>query len=163
MTRSPIPAPFLSRQVRIEDAWIDYNGHLNTGYYNLILDRAVDECFAPLGIGPDYIRMRNLSTMTLEIHMCFLREVLQSDPVRVSVRVLDVDQKRIQTYSELVHASDGWVAASNEAMYIHVDMGTRRSAPWPADIKANLDAALALHRELPPSERAGRRIGMPRK
>jgi acyl-CoA thioester hydrolase len=162
MTTS-LPAPFLTPICPIEDTWIDYNGHLNTGYYNVIFDRAVDECFTPLGIGPQYIKTRNLSTMTLEIHMCFLREVLKSDPVRVAVHILGVDAKRIHTYAELVHAHDGWVAATNEGMYIHVDMATRRSAPWPDDIRANLEAARAAHAKLPVPERAGRAIGLPRK
>lgn len=159
----PTPAPIRCSTLRIEDAWIDYNGHLNTGYYNVIFDRVLDEAFAGAGLGPQYIKERQLSWMTLESHVCYLREVVQSDPVRVDVRILDLDHKRLQTYSELVHATDGWVAASSEAMHIHVDMRVRKSSPWPADVLEKLDALFAAHRRLPPPERAGRSIGIPRK
>jgi acyl-CoA thioester hydrolase len=36
-------APFVSSVMRVEPAWIDYNGHLNMAYYNVLFDRAVDE------------------------------------------------------------------------------------------------------------------------
>ena len=32
-------APFVSSVMRVEPAWIDYNGHLNMAYYNVLLDR----------------------------------------------------------------------------------------------------------------------------
>ena len=149
--------------VAIEDGWIDYNGHLNTGFYNIIFDKALDEAFLPVGLGPDYITQRQLSYMTVETHVCYLREVLKTDPVRVSVRVLDVDAKRLHTYSELLHAADGWVAAACEAMFLHVDMQQRKSAPWPPDIRLRLDALKAAHCTLVAPEYAGRRIGIARK
>ena len=37
------PAPFLSSVMQIEPQWIDYNGHLNMAYYNVMFDRAIDE------------------------------------------------------------------------------------------------------------------------
>ena len=37
------PAPFRSAVMQIEPQWIDYNGHLNMAYYNVMFDRAIDE------------------------------------------------------------------------------------------------------------------------
>ena len=33
--------------MRVEPQWIDYNGHLNMAYYNVLFDRAVDEVYEP--------------------------------------------------------------------------------------------------------------------
>src|SRR5688572_3341505 len=33
-------APFVSSVMRVEKGWIDYNGHLNMAYYNVLFDRA---------------------------------------------------------------------------------------------------------------------------
>ena len=44
-------APFVSSVMRVEPGWIDYNGHLNMAYYNVLFDRAVDEAFELLGCG----------------------------------------------------------------------------------------------------------------
>ena len=53
------PAPFVGRLQKVEDQWTDYNGHFNMAYYNVLFDRAGDEVFAALGLGPDYVKERN--------------------------------------------------------------------------------------------------------
>ena len=63
------PAPFLSSVMQIEPQWIDYNGHLNMAYYNVMMDRAIDQMWLHLGIGPAYMKERHGSTFTAEA-MC---------------------------------------------------------------------------------------------
>jgi acyl-CoA thioester hydrolase len=152
-----------SREVAIEKDWVDYNGHLNQAFYGVIFDRAIDEALMPLGLGPDYIRERNCSYMTVESHTCFIRELMQTDPVRVVGRILDLDEKRMHMFCEMRHARDGWLAATVEYMFLHVDMGLRRTSPWTPDLRARLEAAKATCSALPWPERAGRRIAIPRK
>ena len=48
-------APFVSSVMTIEPQWIDYNGHLNVAYYNVLFDRAVDEVYELIGLGPAYL------------------------------------------------------------------------------------------------------------
>ena len=45
-----IPAPFVSSVMPVEPQWIDYNGHLNMAYYNVLFDRAVDEALSLIHI-----------------------------------------------------------------------------------------------------------------
>jgi acyl-CoA thioester hydrolase len=153
----------LSPVMAVEPGWIDYNGHLNMAYYNVFFDRAADALFEPIGLGPDYVRTRHMSYMTAEIHVCYLREIFLDTPVRVRLRVLDVDDKRLHVFSELIHAEEGWVSATSEQMYLHVDMDARRTAPWPPEIRAAFEALKAAADVLPPPERAGRRIGIVRR
>ena len=49
------PAPFISAVMKVEPGWIDYNGHLNMAYYNVLFDRAVDEVYELLGCGLAYV------------------------------------------------------------------------------------------------------------
>lgn len=153
----------VSDVIEIEDGWVDYNGHLNQAYYGVVFDRSIDAALAPVGLGPDYIAQRNCSYMTVESHTCFVREVLRTDKVRIITRVLDVDDKRLHTYSEMRHADDGWLAATVEYMFLHIDMAVRRTAPWPADLRATLDALEARTTDVSWPERAGRRIGIKQK
>jgi hypothetical protein len=51
-------APFVSSVMRIEPHWIDYNGHLNMAYHNVLFDRAVDETYELIGVGADYVANR---------------------------------------------------------------------------------------------------------
>jgi acyl-CoA thioester hydrolase len=155
------PAPFLSSVMQIEPQWIDYNGHLNMAYYNVMFDRAIDELWLKLGLGPSYIKERHRSTFTVECHVRYLREIQLGDPVQVSVYLLSADEKRIHSFEELRHATEGWLSATSENMTIHMDMTARKTAPFPADIRARIAAVAAIHASVPRPEGIGRNVAMP--
>ena len=157
------PAPFVSSVMKIEPQWIDYNGHLNMAYYNVLFDRAVDEVYETLGIGPSYLKASGHSTMTAEIHVRYLREIMAETPVRVRFQLIDYDEKRMHYFEELVHAEEGWLSATSENMTLHVDMAAKKVAPWPAEVMARFAQMKEAHRKLPLPEGAGRKIGMSRK
>src|ERR1700761_8472549 len=140
-----IPAPFLSSVMQIEPQWIDYNGHLNMAYYNVMFDRAIDELWLVLGIGPAYKKARNFSTFTAECHVRYLREIHLGDPVQNAILLVGADEKRLHTFEELRHATEGWLSATSENMTIHIDMTARKAAPSPADIRARIDAVASAH------------------
>ena len=156
-----MPAPFLSSVMRIEPQWIDYNGHLNMAYYNVMFDRAIDELWLKLGIGPAYMRTRHGSTFTAECHVRYLREIHLGDPVQISILLLAADEKRLHTFEELRHAGEGWLSATSENMTMHVDMNTRKTAPFPPDIKARIDAVARTHATASRPEGIGRKIAIP--
>ncbi len=158
-----IPAPFVSSVMRVEPQWIDYNGHLNMAYYNVLFDRAVDETYEMLGIGLDYLKRTNHSTFTAEVHVRYLREIHEGDPVRVEFQLLDYDAKRIYYFETLKQADQGWVSATSENMTLHVDMCAKKVAPFPQSVLDSLAAMKAAHAHLPVPEGAGRRIAMPEK
>jgi acyl-CoA thioester hydrolase len=155
-------APFVSSVMKVEPAWIDYNGHLNMAYYNVLFDRAVDEAFTLLGCGADYIK-RGFSTFTAEAHVRYLRELKEGAPVRVTFQLLDYDAKRLHFFEQLFHAEEGWVSATSENLTLHVDMAQKKVAPFPSDVTQRLALMKTAHSQLPRPEAAGRRIGMPGK
>ena len=157
-----IPAPLVSRQMQVEKDWIDYNGHMNMAYYNVLFDRCADEAFEALGMGPNYAAERRLTTYTAEIHVCYVRELHLGDKVTCTFQLLDHDEKRFQVFQELIHL-DGWLAATSEVLTLHVDMAGPKVCPFPPDILARLDAMRAAHAALPRPGRAGRSIGIHRK
>ncbi len=156
-----MPAPFRTSVMQIEPQWIDYNGHLNMAYYNVLFDRAIDELWLKLGIGPAYMKARNNSTFTAECHVRYVREIHLGDPAQVSVLLVAADDKRLHTFQELRHATEGWLSATSENMSLHIDMTARRVAPFPPDIAANVKAQAEAHRRVPRPEGIGRSIGMP--
>jgi acyl-CoA thioester hydrolase len=153
-------APFVSSVMQVEPAWIDYNGHLNMAYYNVLFDRAVDEAFELLGCGLDYVNTRRHSCFTAEVHVRYLRELHAGDPVRVTFQLLDYDRKRMHYFEQLFHAVEGWVSATSENMSLHVDMAAGKTAPFPADVAGCLSRMKASHARLPRPEAAGRGIAM---
>ena len=157
------PAPFLSSVMQIEPQWIDYNGHLNMAYYNVLFDRAVDEVYELLGCGLAYLRESQHSCFTAEVHVRYLRELSAGDLVRVAFQLLDFDAKRLHYFEELHHAEQGWLSATSENMVLHVDMAARKTVPFPEGIAVRLAKMKAAHAALPEPEAVGRRIAMPRK
>jgi acyl-CoA thioester hydrolase len=155
-------APFVSSVMKVEPAWIDYNGHLNMAYYHVLFDRAVDEAYELLGVGPIYLKERGLSTVAAEVHVRYLRELHAGDPVRVTFQLLGHDAKRMHYFEQLFHAQEGWMSATSENMTLHVDMRAKKTAPFPPDVAARIAKMQASHAMLPRPEAAGRRIGMPR-
>ena len=160
---SEFPAPFVSSVMRVEPQWIDYNGHLNMAYYNVLFDRAVDEAFEELGVGVSYLKRSNHSTMTAEAHVRYLREIHEGTPVRVRFQLLDYDAKRMHYFEELVHAEEGWLSATSENMSLHIDMVARKVAPWPVEVLERFAQMKAAHAKLPTPDGVGRKIAMPAK
>src|ERR1700676_4432998 len=119
------PAPFLASVMQIEPQWIDYNGHLNMAYYNVMFDRAIDELWLKLGIGPGYMRERQGSTFTAECHVRYLREFHLVGPGQVSILLVGGDEKRVHIFEDLHHAPEGLLSATSENMTIHIDMTAR--------------------------------------
>jgi acyl-CoA thioester hydrolase len=155
------PALFLASVMQIEPAWIDYNGHLNMAYYNVMFDRAIDELWLQLGIGPGYMKERHGSSFTAECHVRYLREIHLGDPVQVSILLVAADEKRLHTFEELRHATEGWLSATSENMTIHIDMTARKTAPFPPDIRARIDAVASAHSAIARPQGIGRKIAMP--
>jgi acyl-CoA thioester hydrolase len=157
------PGAFLSSVMRIEPAWIDYNGHLNMAYYNVLFDRAIDELWLELGIGPTYMKERHGSTFTAECHLRYLREIDQDDPVQIAILLVAADEKRLHTFEELRHADEGWLSATSENIHLHVDIAARKTAPFPPDIRSRIERVAEAHRGIARPEGIGRKIAMPSK
>jgi acyl-CoA thioester hydrolase len=164
MTPEPVfAAPFVSSVMRIEPQWIDYNGHLNVAYYNVLFDRAVDELYELVGLGPPYLERHQHTTMVVEAHVRYLRELKLDDPVRVTIQLLDYDAKRIYVFEQLLHANENWVSATSENMTLGVDMITKKVTPFTDPVLHMLERVKAAHAVLPRPQTVGRGIRMPNK
>jgi acyl-CoA thioester hydrolase len=153
-------APFVSSRMRVEQHWLDYNGHMNMAFYHVLFDRALDEAFTLIGLGPDYVASRNASYFAAEAHVRYHRELTEGCQVRATLQLIDFDDKRLHCYLELRHAQDGWLSASAELLSLHVDMASRKVTPFPPDILTNLALLKAAHARLKTPADLGRRIGL---
>lgn len=156
-------APLRAPPARVLPEWIDYNGHMNVAFYVLAFDKALDGVFDRFDFGVDYVRRTNRSYFTLDIAINYTQEVREGDPLAITFQLLDFDEKRLHYYMEMRHAEQGYVAASCEQLGVHVDLGTRRSAPMPPDILDLLGRVRAAHTALPAPPQVGRTIGIWRK
>ncbi len=134
---------------------------MNLAYYIVIFDHALDLAFEALDIGIGYRQRSGNSSFVAEAHTLYRREVTEGERVRVTTRLLAGDAKRIHLFQTMLHAGDSQLVATHEQMCLHIDMRSRRVAPWPADRLAALTAAARDDAALRWPEQAGRRIAMP--
>jgi acyl-CoA thioester hydrolase len=83
--------------------------------------------------------------------------------VQVSILLVGADEKRLHTFEELRHATEGWLSATSENMTVHVDMAARKAAPFPPDIRARVETVAKAHAAVTRPEGIGRKIAMPSK
>ena len=157
------PTPITSAAYSIEPEWIDYNGHFNMAYYNVLFDRDSDVGLTFVGLGPAYVARTGNSYFTLEAHISYLRELHPQDKVRISTQILDFDSKRLHYVQSMHHAKEGWVACVTENIVMHVDLASKKSSPFPADVLEKIGIAHEAHRALPVPLQVGHKIGIPRK
>ena len=140
-----IAAPFDRFRAVVRPEWIDHNGHMNMGFYLVVFDFATDAWFRYLGLGEPHRAAQAVTTFCLEAHVTYHREVRAGDPLRFTTQLLAWDAKRLHYFHEMYHAADGFLAATNELVSLHVSEATRRAAPMAPEILDRLARIQAVH------------------
>jgi acyl-CoA thioester hydrolase len=133
----------------VQDAWIDYNGHLSEPYYVLVFGHATDAVMELVGLGQAPREAHDASLYTVEAHVRYVDEVPAGSELEVRSSVIGVTDKLLWIWHELW--VDGRQRATEEVLGVHVVGG--RAAPFPTDVESRARAA----RVEPPPE-AGRAI-----
>ncbi len=157
---SDIPAPFVGLKTEVKREWIDYNGHLNAGYYFVVFDDSVTDFMEFVGLGRDFRDRSKVTTFSVEGHITFEREMRLGDPIEIRTQLLGWDAKKFHYINFMHHGTEGWVAATNELLSMHISQETRRSAPMAQEVQDRLAAIEAVHREMPVPPQVGRTIGL---
>ena len=152
--------PFDEYRDAVRPEWIDHNGHMNMGYYLVVFDFATDAFLAHCGLDQAHRRTARITTFCLEAHVTYHREVRAGDPLRFVTYLLGHDAKRLHYIHEMRHAEEGWLAATNELMSLHVRQETRRGAAMAPQVLDRLAAIQRAHDDLPRPPQAGRSIGL---
>ena len=155
-----IPAPFVGLRTEIKPEWLDFNGHFNAGYYFVVFDDAVTDWMAFVGLDPDHRAEHDVTTFSVEGHITFERELRLGDPIEIRTQLLDWDAKKFHYIHFMHHANEGWLAATNELLSMHISNETRRSALMAPEVQERLAAIQRVHGELPVPPQVGRVIGL---
>lgn len=136
---------------RVQDAWIDYNGHLSEPYYVLVFGHATDMVMDAVGMDEGYRAAHDASLYTVEAHVRYLAEVSPGAELEVRSSVIGASGKLLRIWHEL------WVEerlrATEEVLGVHVVAG--RSAGFPEAVAARVALLLTA-----PPDAAGRAIGL---
>ena len=160
---APISAPWSEYHPCVLPEWVDYNGHMSESCYLLVFGDNSDAFFRFIGIDEAYREQGGQSFYTVQTHLHNLREVAQGEPLRLSLQLLDFDDKRLHIFHAMFHARSGDLLATAEQMLVHVDMAQGRSSPMGADLQGRLQAIAQAHAKLPTPAQVGKPMGLRRK
>jgi acyl-CoA thioester hydrolase len=141
--------------------WIDYNGHMMDAYYSVAFTEATEALLDHVGLGAAYRAETGSGMYTVESHICFRASVRAGEQLRYTSQLLGCDSRRLHVFHQILLEA-GREAATNELMFLHVDLATERVTAIPPEHKATVSAVAAQHVMLPVPNVAGRRITMRR-
>ncbi|MCG8490370.1 MAG: thioesterase family protein [Sneathiellales bacterium] len=150
-------------RLKVLPEWIDYNGHMNVAFYVMAFDQSLDELLDEIELTRAYRDASNCTVYVLETHVSYLQEVKEGDPLLITQRVIDVDEKRIHLFLEMYHETEGFLAATSEQMILHIDASGPKAAPMPTHILDNLNQLQKEQNAYPMPERVAAQIGIRRK
>jgi acyl-CoA thioester hydrolase len=153
-----VEAPLSLYNDFVRPEWLDYNQHMTEGFYGVAFGNASDAFIDFARLDAAYRARTQGAVYTVETHICFLRELKKGAPLRFTTQLLGHDTRRMHIFHQMFHADEGFLAATFEAMMLHVDQRVGRVAPMPPEIVAWLGEILAAHAMLPWPEQVGRVI-----
>lgn len=143
----------------VEDAWVDYNGHMNDAEYARVFSLAVEALMDRIGLDEAGRAEHGYTIYTLETHLCYRQQAHRGEGLSVTLTLLDSDAKRLHVLFTLNNV-DGDVLATSEQMLMGIDVASGRPAPFPEPVAAELTTLPAAGDAWPSA--AGRRIGIRR-
>ena len=121
---------FLSTQKIIKE-WIDYNNHMNVSYYLLIFDKyGADVLNDNFKMGEHSAKTTGKSTMIVESHITYNKELQLNDEVDINCVYFDHDKKRLQYKMEMIHKEKKFLASTIEILALYVDLNERKVAEF---------------------------------
>ncbi len=155
----PEVLPIESMESVVGEEFIDLNGHMGAANYYLVFQQALPVLFRPLGFGPAY-RQRGLTVFQREAHISYERELRLGDPISIRSWLVGFDERSIQHYHEMRKGKDGPLVATIEYLSTSVDFATRRSTPFPEDVRARLQTLADRFSHVERTGQVGRSIAL---
>jgi acyl-CoA thioesterase FadM/ketosteroid isomerase-like protein len=148
----------LTVEARVESRFLDAMGHMNVAWYVHLFDRGVWMFFERHGLDEQYRRQANRGMFALEENVRYLSELREGQPLHVHTGVLEVRPKTLLLLQYMLDRDAEKVAAVREVVAAHIDLATRRSAPFPEAVRARLLAAPAATGARPLTEAAAQQF-----
>ena len=140
--------PELAKRV-VPPEWEDYNGHVNVCHYMSLYEDAGWPMFAQLGIDAEYFSERRLGIFDFSHFIRYLNEIHVGDEVSLYCRFLTHNAKRLTGMTFVVNNSRDNLASTLEFLSSGADLQARRTAEFPPDVLARLEATVRESDQLP--------------
>ncbi len=132
----------------VPSAFEDSNGFLNVRHYLGIGSEGLDESLYDIGIPFNWPVLSGFACLSAEHHLTYIHELRTGDDMSVRVRLLGRSERAAHALVYILDDTNQRVACVFEEIFLCVELADRRTAPWPADVAAGLDARVAEHADL---------------
>ncbi|WP_182347982.1 thioesterase family protein [Tomitella gaofuii] len=132
------PGPCRSLETTVDEEWIDVNGHMNAQFFGLVIYDAHARFTDLIGLGDVYVERTGNGKVVVESHITYESELRLGEAIGVDSWLLGVDDKRLHFFHEMRSLESGWRAAAGEQLDLHFDLGSRRVAPLPVEVRDRL-------------------------
>lgn len=112
----------------------DHMGHMNVMWYTGKFDEATWHLLALIGLTPSYLRDRKRGMVAVQQETTYKRELVAGDLITIQSGVLEMREKVIRFYHEMLNAETRELAARTTLTGVHLDTESRKSCPFPAEI-----------------------------
>jgi len=147
----------------VKPEWIDYNGHMNMGYYLVAFDAiATDQFYDSMNMGVAHKQALGKTSFTLGSNIDFVREVHQGDRLRLTSQLVDYDHKRLHYIHCMYHDKLGYLAATNECLGMYIDLESRRSTRFSDEQMQRFQQELERSQKVSVPDQFGRKLGIRR-
>ena len=134
-----------SLRASVEPHYIDGNGHMNVAWYVHLFDRASWSFIAGFGLDEVSLRASNAGLFAVEQHLHYLSELHEGDALEVHTRLVDVGRKSLRLSHVMTDPKRGVVAATADLVGLHIDWTTRKTRPFPDQLRQRLAAEVESH------------------
>ena len=131
----------------VKKEWTDYNGHMNLAYYIHIFDNAAEILLQKFKMGGDSAESEKKSTMAIETHTTYSKEVKYEEEVDINVLHLDYDKKRIHYKLSMNHKEKKFQAATTEVLSLYVDLNLRKVTEFEKEKSDLMDAFIEKNKQ----------------
>ena len=112
----------------------DHMGHMNVMWYTGKFDEATWHLLAQIGLTPSYLREQRRGMVAVQQETTYNRELVAGDLISIHSGVLEIREKVVRFYHEMLNAQTKELAAKTTLTGVHLDTETRKSCPFPPEI-----------------------------
>jgi acyl-CoA thioester hydrolase len=142
MNLAPLP---ITHEATIPESYLDMMGHMNVMWYTHLFGRATCGLFDLVGMDRAYFEDRQFGSFALAQFFRYKKEVRAGEKVTLRSRLLERSERQFHVIHFMTKGDGHVVAATGEFLAAHIDMTTRRTAPFAPHVADNLDRMIAQH------------------
>jgi acyl-CoA thioester hydrolase len=111
-------------------------GHMNVMWYAGKFDEATWHLLSQIGITASYLHANRRYMAAVHQETTYKRELFAGDLITIRSRILEIHEKVVRMYHEMLDSEKDEIAATTTLTGVHLASLTRKACPFPADSRA---------------------------